>query len=292
VNDANFKQGEQNWRQMDPREFKAVLKSDSQNLVTALVVQLPKIYDNPAMAQDPKIEEVKLEVNFPLPNNIQDNNIMAEPKANPFNQQSPVKQENPMEVKKVEAKEEKQMNIDELLEGLSQSIENVVNTNPQAATQPINPASSLISKDNNNPAPIIGNAQPAEVTQSSLPPQNPPKPQTEAVFLNQAEEAKGFEQQVVATPESQNEEVPEKKEEYSPEKLAAFDTGQEAGAQLEKKRERLPSDYDATETELIQKRQQADMERRAMLQEKEIEEQKKKKEIQLNAEQELKDWIE
>ena len=54
----------------------------------------------------------------------------------------------------------------------------------------------------------------------------------------------------------------------------------------------MPSDYDATETELIQKRQQKDMERRAMLVDKAMEEQKKKKEMQVNAEQDLKDWIE
>jgi hypothetical protein len=83
-----------------------------------------------------------------------------------------------------------------------------------------------------------------------------------------------------------------KKEEDSPEKIAAFYNGKDVEEAVEGKRERLPSDYDATETELIEKRTQKDIERRAMLVDKAMEEQKKKKEMQINAEQELKDWIE
>lgn len=75
----------------------------------------------------------------------------------------------------------------------------------------------------------------------------------------------------------------------SPEQHAAFDLGEEEG-RGEQKRERLPSDYDVTEMELIQKHEQADMERRAMLVEKEREEQEKKAKMRKDAEEELKNW--
>lgn len=77
----------------------------------------------------------------------------------------------------------------------------------------------------------------------------------------------------------------------SPEKKAAFDMGQDE-ENPEGKRERLPSDYDVTEMELINKRQQADMERRAMLEEKEREEQGNKRQMQEKAESELRQWVE
>lgn len=76
----------------------------------------------------------------------------------------------------------------------------------------------------------------------------------------------------------------------SPEQHAAFDLGDEEEGVSEGKRERLPSDYDVTEMELIQKREQADMERRALLVEKETEEQRKKTELYKKAEEELKEW--
>lgn len=101
----------------------------------------------------------------------------------------------------------------------------------------------------------------------------PPQPAMEVINANEP----GFEQ---------------KQEQETPEKNPAFYNGNEVEGVVEGKRERLPSDYDATETELIQKRQQKDMERRALLVDKAMEEQKKKKEMQINAEQELKDWIE
>lgn len=97
-------------------------------------------------------------------------------------------------------------------------------------------------------------------------------------------------------PEQQTSLVAEQKQEESPEKHAAFDMGQDneaaASGNGEGKRERLPSDYNEDEKALLQKRQQADMERRSLLVERAQEEQKKKKEMQKLAEQDLKNWIE
>ncbi|MDR3737105.1 MAG: hypothetical protein P4L10_16420 [Acidobacteriaceae bacterium] len=76
----------------------------------------------------------------------------------------------------------------------------------------------------------------------------------------------------------------------NPEKNAAFDLGEDE--EHPEKRERLPSDYDVTEMELIQKRQQADMERRAMLEQKEKDEQVEKRGMQEKAEAELLQWVE
>lgn len=70
----------------------------------------------------------------------------------------------------------------------------------------------------------------------------------------------------------------------------AFDLGEDEEHPSEAKRERLPSDYDVTEMELIHAREQADMERRANLELKEREEQAKKKAMQEKAEVELKQW--
>jgi len=89
-------------------------------------------------------------------------------------------------------------------------------------------------------------------------------------------------------PDSQHESV----ESHEPEQHPAFDLGEEEEHHGEGKRERLPSDYDVTEMELIQKREQADMERRAMLEQKERDELEKKKRMQEKAESELRDLIE
>lgn len=78
----------------------------------------------------------------------------------------------------------------------------------------------------------------------------------------------------------------------TPEEQAVFDLGEDEQHTTEGKRERLPSDYDVTEMELIQKREQSDIERRAMLVEKEKEEQQKKTETQRKAEEELRNWTE
>ena len=70
----------------------------------------------------------------------------------------------------------------------------------------------------------------------------------------------------------------------------AFDLGEDEDHPTESKRERLPSDYDVTEMDLIQKREQADIERRALLEQKEREEQAKKRAMQEKAELDLKSW--
>lgn len=75
-------------------------------------------------------------------------------------------------------------------------------------------------------------------------------------------------------------------------RYGAFDEGrlEEEGVPIERKRERLPSDYDETELDLIAKREQADKDRRAMLREKQQEEMRKKAERQSQGETELIAW--
>jgi len=82
------------------------------------------------------------------------------------------------------------------------------------------------------------------------------------------------------------------KEGMSPPKHQAFDLGEDEDQVAEGKRERLPSDYDVTEMELIHQREQADIQRRAMLEEKERDELAQKKQQQEQAEAELQQWVE
>lgn len=92
-------------------------------------------------------------------------------------------------------------------------------------------------------------------------------------------------------PEEPLQEVPpEAAPTASPEYQAAFDLGEDEEDIKEHKRERLPSDYDVTEMELINARQQADMERRAALIEKEKREQEQKVEMKRDAELKLREW--
>lgn len=92
-------------------------------------------------------------------------------------------------------------------------------------------------------------------------------------------------------PEELPQEVPpEAGPSASPEHQAAFDLGEDEEEIKEHKRERLPSDYDVTEMELINTRQQADMERRAALVEKEKREQERKAEMRSEAELQLREW--
>lgn len=104
------------------------------------------------------------------------------------------------------------------------------------------------------------------------------------------ESAEGvWENNAQANAEEHKESSEEHKEELA-EKHAVFDLGEDEQASAETKRERLPSDYDVTEMELIQKREQADVERRAMLVDKERQEQEKKAETQQRAEKALGEW--
>jgi len=91
------------------------------------------------------------------------------------------------------------------------------------------------------------------------------------------------------------EDVKEVPLEESPQHQAAFDLGEYEegkGHKSHHKRERLPSDYDVTEMELINARQQADMERREALIEKEKKEQELKVKMKREAEEKLREWTE
>lgn len=122
---------------------------------------------------------------------------------------------------------------------------------------------------------------PGEIPAQEVPQEVPQDLQQEQVVEQPVDQPAGFEQP--------QEEMPPT---ASPEHQAAFDLGEDEEEIKEHKRERLPSDYDVTEMELINTRQQADMERREALVEKERREQEMKAEMRREAEEKLREWTE
>eukprot|EP00826_Nyctotherus_ovalis_P043605 TRINITY_DN460_c0_g1_i18.p1 TRINITY_DN460_c0_g1~~TRINITY_DN460_c0_g1_i18.p1 ORF type:complete len:372 (-),score=128.05 TRINITY_DN460_c0_g1_i18:131-1246(-) len=129
---------------------------------------------------------------------------------------------------------------------------------------------------------------PAEAPQYEAPPEVMPPEGAPVQEMPQELQQEQLQEQPAGFEQPQEEAPPS----ASPEHQAAFDLGEDEEEIKKHKRERLPSDYDVTEMELINTRQQADMERREALVEKERREQEMKAEMRREAEEKLREWTE